>query len=50
MKCKKVDKDFDAVYDKYKKRAIERGYENPQMKVLKEKSIVRFYVIIDLEE
>lgn len=50
MKSKKVNEDFDASYDKYKLRAIERGYKNPQLKILKEKSIVKFYVIIDLEE
>lgn len=50
MKSKKVNEDFDASYDKYKLRAIERGHKNPQLKILKEKSIVKFYVIIDLEE
>lgn len=50
MKRKKVDEDFDAVYDKYKMRAVERGYENPQLKIFKEKSIVKFYVTIDFEE
>ena len=49
LKRKKVDEDFDVVYDKYKKRAIDRGYENPILKLLKERSIVKFYVVIELE-
>jgi hypothetical protein len=48
-KRKKVDEDFDALFEKYEKRAIEKGYEKPKLKLLKEKSIVKFYVIIDLE-
>ena len=48
-KSKKVGEDFDALFEKYEKRAIEKGYEKPKLKLLKEKSIVKFYVIIDLE-
>lgn len=50
VKKKEVDKDFDSVFDRYEKRAIEKGYKNPKLKMLKEKSIVKFYVIIDLDE
>lgn len=50
VKCKEVDKDFDTLFEKYEKRAIEKGYEKPKLKLLKEKSIVKFYVIIDLDE
>ncbi len=50
VKKKEIDKDFDAVFEKYENRAIEKGYKNPKMKLLKEKSIVKFYVIIDLDE
>lgn len=50
VKCKKVDNDFDSVFEKYEKRAIEKGYENPKLKLLKEKSIVKIYVIIDLDK
>ena len=49
-KRKKVDEDFDALFEKYEKRAIEKGYEKPKLKLLKEKSIVKFYVIVDLDE
>lgn len=48
-KNKKVSENFDANFDKYKKRAIDKGYNNPRLKILKEKSIVKFYVIVDIE-
>lgn len=50
VKKKEVDKDFDSVFDRYEKRAIEKGYKNPKLKMLKEKSIIKFYVVIDLDE
>lgn len=50
VKKKEVDKDFDSVFDKYEKRAIEKGYKKPKIKMLKEKSIIKFYVVIDLDE
>lgn len=49
-KSKKVSDDFDLLFEKYEKRAIEKGYEKPKLKLLKEKSIVKFYVIIDLDK
>lgn len=50
VKRKEIDEDFDATFEKYEKRAIDKGYKNPKLKILKEKSIVKFYVLIDLEE
>ena len=50
VKRKEIEKDFDTVYEKYRKRALEKGYENPKLKILKEKSIVKFYVLVDLED
>jgi hypothetical protein len=47
---KKVSENFDANFEKYEKRAIDKGYKKPRLKILKEKSIVKFYVIVDLEE
>jgi len=49
-KNKKVSENFDANFEKYEKRAVDKGYKNPKIKILKEKSIVKFYVIVDLEE
>jgi hypothetical protein len=48
-KNKKVSENFDANFDKYKKRAIDKGYKNPKLKILKEKSIVKFYVVVEIE-
>lgn len=48
-RSKKVSENFDAHLEKYEKRAIDRGYENPRLKILKEKSIVKFYVVVDIE-
>lgn len=50
IKCKKIDNNFDEVFEKYEKRAIEKGYNNPKLKLLKEKSVVKIYVTIDLDE
>jgi hypothetical protein len=49
-KNKKVSENFDAHFEKYEKRAVDKGYVNPVLKILKEKSIVKFYVIVNLEE
>jgi len=49
MKAKVLDKDFDRYYDEYKDKAIKRGYEINEMKIIKEKSDVIFYVVIEYE-
>lgn len=50
VKCKEIDKDFDLVVSKYERRAKDKGYTNHKLKLIKEKAIVKFYVIIDLDE
>ncbi len=43
------DKDFDLTYDKFKKKAIEKGYGDNEIAILNEKAYARFYVIVELE-
>ena len=49
MKTKILDKDFDMHYDKYKNKAVERGYEINEMKIIKENGDAIFYVVIEYE-
>lgn len=49
VKKKIFDKDFDGTYDKFKNKAIDKGYGDKEIVILNEKSYARFYVIIDLE-
>lgn len=44
-KVKKFNQDFDLLYDFYKKRALEQGYEG-ELKFIKTKSRIIIYVII----
>ena len=49
VKKKIFDKDFDGTYDKFKNKAIDKGYGDKEIAILNEKAYARFYVIIDLE-
>jgi hypothetical protein len=49
IKKKTLDKDFDAHYDSFKKKAIDRGYEINEMKIIKERGDAIFYVVIEYE-
>jgi len=44
-KEKEVKKDFDAIYDKYKKKAEEEGYDG-EIKMSREKGKVVFFVVL----
>ena len=45
-KKKDVDTDFDAIYDKYKKKATDEGY-NGELKFRKEKGNVVIFVVLE---
>jgi predicted HAD superfamily hydrolase len=44
-KEKSLKEDFDTIYDKYKKQALDEGYEG-QIKMTKEKGKIIFFVVI----
>jgi predicted HAD superfamily hydrolase len=44
-KEKEVKKDFDTIYDKYKKKAEDGGY-NGEIKIKKERGKVVFFVVL----
>ncbi len=44
-KEKEVKKDFDAIYDKYKKKAEEEGYDG-EIRTSREKGKVVFFVVL----
>lgn len=44
-KEKEVKKDFDAIYDKYKKKAEDEGYDG-EIKMSREKGKVVFFVVL----
>ena len=49
VKCREIDNDFDETLAKFERKAIEKGYYNKKIKFIKEKSIVKVYVIVDLD-
>lgn len=48
-KCKELDNDFDYLFDLFKIKAKSKGYNNPKLKFIKEKSNVKVYVEIDID-
>lgn len=44
-KEKELKKDFDAIYDKYKKKAEDEGYDG-EIKMSREKGKVVFFVVL----
>lgn len=45
VKQKELDADFDSIYEKYRKKALDEGYTG-EIRIVKEKGRVIFFVVI----